>query len=108
MRHRLNGDEVPRFDFDQWRETFAEVAPVHRLISSGNVIVVNRATLEFRLRLGQRCSSETTQSSGAGQRPLHETTVRRVGWQGLTLRLRGEGMVVLIHGLRSCQWFNKK
>ena len=40
---RLNGHEIARFDLDQRRQRLAEVAPVHRPVRDGDVVVLARA-----------------------------------------------------------------
>ena len=43
MGERLDGHEVAGFDLDHRRQRFAEVAPVHRLVRDGDVVVLARA-----------------------------------------------------------------
>ena len=101
MGHRLESDDVPRFDCDEWWEALAEVAPVHGLVSRGNVIVADGAALEMGLRMGERRGVDAAQGSGTDTCLLDEAATRRVCWQRWTLCLQrlvlGEGCVMVIH-----------
>ena len=53
MGHRLDGHDVSRYDGDKRCEVLAEVAPVHRLVGRGKVIVADGMALEMGLRMDE-------------------------------------------------------
>src|SRR5215831_15382695 len=80
MGHRLDSNNVPRFDGDEWREALTEVAPVHGLVGGGHVIVADGVALEMGLRMGESCGVDAARSSGTDACLLDTVVTRRVCW----------------------------
>src|SRR5882672_8397354 len=78
MGHRLEGENVPRCECNEWWEAFAKIAPVHGLVRRGNVIMADGAAPEMCLRIGERRSLDAAQGSGTDAGLLDAAARRRV------------------------------
>src|SRR5262249_43981290 len=54
MSHRLDSNDVPRFDCEEWCKALAEIPPVHGLVGRRHVIVADGVTVEMGLCMGER------------------------------------------------------